>query len=612
MSSSGQIDRGADERTAIISGLIPERVYNVGISTRNTDDNFSPANAVLVVSTAAAPPDGPTDPADLNVAGNYATTPNDVKLLWVEADANGGAPIDFYRITWDPPYGGVQPQVVSNDGMSNQSTFIADLYANSRYTFKIDAVNEDGVASPGYAKVIAATASNVGPQDPRYFQTSYSLPSTGSTVYLEWDTADTLGGATLSDYYITWQPPDGTGSTRAGKFDTTKAVTGLSASTTYSFNIVAVDTSGNDSPGNYYVSGTTTAEGGLQRPTNFRVLSVSVSSITLGWNPAIATAPDVLRSNVIEAFDLSGDFYVPYQTASGGSTSNYVFTNLSSNTAYRFELLAYSDSSNAASLNTPEGTTSSPGAPFDPSLNIVTESYQFITLDWTLSGDGRNGGANLSGFYIDYFETPDGEVLRRTGLGADASTATIFNLTPNTEYSFTIYAQNLSGFTSPGSGNATKIGNTLAAGAPYAPSNVQAHPYIPATPSSISVMWNSAYKGSPTNSAVTNHIVRISPANLSGNASFDVGEDTTITISNMDEYTAYQVWVKAINANGGIGNESAPIYIATPPNIGPQDAVGLRTNGVVTDDTIPIAWASSGDPLDGPPILGYRVYYSTS
>jgi chitodextrinase len=614
MAYFGSYTVGTGVTSTNISGLIPSTAYDVFVITQNTDGNYSPANRYIAVKTAAAPPNGPADPAGLNVDTTFASYPDAIRLRWSDADRNGGASIDYYKVTWDPPYGPAQPYIVTPDPAGDTISYIASLAANSRYTFSVAAVNTDGSMSPGYARVIGATSSNVGPRDPTNFRSDLGSPPTSNAVYLKWTRADTEGDANLSGYYITWQPPDGGGSTTAINYATNKAITGLSASTTYSFNIVAVDTSGNDSPGNYYVSASTNSVGGLQPPTNLRVLAVGQTSVDLEWNPAIASLPDVVLSNVIEAYDISGDFYVsPFQIASGSNTSNYTFTNLSANTLYRFSMQALSDTGSALGTNTVDARTSASGAPSDPSLNVVTESYNYITFDWTLSGDGTNGGADLSGFYINYFATPNGETHRRNiPGGATASNVTVFNLNPNTEYSFTIYAQNLSGITSPGSGNATKIGNTLPIGAPYAPSNVQAHPYIPATPSSVSVMWNSAFKGGLTNAVVTNHVVTIAPPDLYNETTFDVGEDTTITISNLEPNRYYNVAVKAINASGAVGNDSTFISLVTARVTGPQDVVGLRTNGVVTDDTVPIAWESSGDPLAGPPINGYTVTYDAT
>jgi chitodextrinase len=606
MALSGDYTVGAGVLTTNISGLLGSTTYAIRVRTVNEDDELSAGNRVLVVKTAAVAAAGPTDPANVRVDTTYPTLNDEVKLVWDAADSNGGSAIDSYRITWDPPYGVEQPYVVAD---AATTALIPDLYANARFTFKIKAVDVDGVLSPGFASAVAATASNVGPRDPANFSADPGFAPSETEIGLTWNTAQTFGGATLSDYYITWQPPDGTGSTRAGQYDVTKVVSGLLASTTYSFNIVGVDTSGNDSPGNYYVSETTTDIGGLRAPTNFRSVGTpGVTTINTAWNPAIATAPDTVTCNVITAFDISEDFQLAPQTLSGGATSNYTFTDLSSNKPYRFSIEAFSETGSAVGRNTFVQTTSVANAPFDPRLSIVAVGYNYASFEWTLSGDGRNGGANLSDFYIDYSTSGAEPVRRNIAGGASASNATVFNLTPGTGYDFIIYARNLSGLSSPGGADATQGAETASVGSPLAPAGLQAHPYIPATPSSISVMWNSAYKGSPTNPEVTNHIVRINPATDDG-STFDVGEDTTITIGNVAQTSIYSIWVRAVNASGAQGNETGPLTISTPGVGQPGDVGGLRFSGIVGEENIPIAWASSADEATGADISGYEIQF---
>ena len=607
MALSGDYTVGAGVLTTNISGLLGSTTYAIRVRTVNEDDEFSVGNRVLVVKTAAVAAAGPTDPANVRVDTTYPTLNDEVKLVWDAADSNGGSAIDSYRITWDPPYGADQPYVVAD---AATTAVIPDLYANARFTFKIKAVDVDAELSPGFASAVAATASNVGPRDPANFSADPGFAPSETEIGLKWNTAQTLGDATLSAYYISWQPPDGTGSTTAGQYDITKVVSGLAASTTYSFNIVGVDTSGNDSPGNYYVSETTTDIGGLRAPTNFRSVGTpGVTTINTAWTAAIATAPDTVTCNVITAFDISEEYQLAPQDVSGGSTSNYTFTDLSSNTTYRFSIEAFSETGSAVGRNTFVQTTSVANAPFDPRLSIVAVGYNYVSFEWTLSGDGRNGGANLSDFYIDYSNGVTEPVRRNIAGGASASNATVFNLTPGTGYDFIIYARNLSGLSSPGGADATESAETADVGSPLAPAGLQAHPYIPATSNSISVMWNSAYKGSPTNPEVTNHIVRINPEPATGPTTVDVGEDTTITFTGLVENTDWRVWVRAVNASGAQGNETGPLTIRTPGVGEPGDVGGLRFSGIVGEENIPIAWASSADEAGGADISGYEIQF---
>jgi hypothetical protein len=125
-------------------------------------------------------------------------------------------------------------------------------------------------------------------------------------------------------------------------------------------------------------------------------------------------------------------------------------------------------------------------------------------------------------------------------------------------------------------------------------------------------MWNSAYKGSATNAAVTNHIVRTNPQLGEESSTFDVGEDTTITIYTGEPDFPVDIWVRAVNASGGIGNEAGPITIRTAATGEPGDVGGLRFNGIVGESNIPIDWASSADELGGANISGYYIEYDAA
>jgi hypothetical protein len=123
-------------------------------------------------------------------------------------------------------------------------------------------------------------------------------------------------------------------------------------------------------------------------------------------------------------------------------------------------------------------------------------------------------------------------------------------------------------------------------------------------------MFNSAYKGPAENSEVTNHIVQISPPTSTDQGTFNIGLDTTLTISNLTEDTLYNVRVRAENADFILSPWSGSLGLTTSPAAGPGDVGGLRTSGLVDADSIPIAWTSP-DEQGGDPITAYEVSYTS-
>jgi hypothetical protein len=618
MATSGTYSlSGAGTLAANLSGLLPGTTYSIGIRSFN-GTTFSPANADIVVATTLSDGLQPTDPIELRVKRDAPSTPSTVTLTWQPADQNGGSSISGYEVTWDPPYGAAQPKIVFPGAALPYATVITDLEPNSRFTFTVKTINEDGSSSPGNASVFAATALSNGWFDIRNFRLDSNFAPTSNAIGLRWSGGDCapFRQADMSYHLITWQPPDGGGFVyTANKFAGYKIITGLEPDTTYSFNIVLIDKSGGRSPGNYYISGSTTSLGGLQAPLNLEQDGQATqSAVSMTWIPAVATAPDVVECNVVTAYDISEDYYLAPQTLSGGITSNYTYTNLSAGTDYRFTLVAFSAGFSAQCVTTFDATTSVSGGPADPILSLTSIAYNNAAFSWDLSGNGRNGGANLSGYFIEYYPTADGPetALTKNPAGSLANrSAVIFGLTADTAYTFKVYAINLSGRTSAGGIESTLEASTLPLGSPFTPSNLQVHPFIPVTDSTITVMWNTAYQGPAENSDVTDHIVDISPAPENEQTTFIVGLNTTLTISYLTAEQEYYIRVKAINADLVESPWSGSLVVTTAPVDGPGDPAGLRTNGIVDSTSIPLAWASSADELGGAAIEGYQIEYQS-
>lgn len=588
---------------------MPGSAYTVRVRSLNAVAGAaSPGNAKLYVTTPLDGGGQPTDVANLIVDPAVPTTSSTVALNWSGADQNGGSGISEYEIRWDPPYGPTQPQIA---GISSGGAIIADLQPKSRYTFSIRTLNEDGSASPGTVNVVAATASSTGWKDPAYVMINPTAIGSNS-IGLMWDPAlaEPEYSHDLSGYLISWQPPTGVGYVYTDEFATTKIISNLSYGTTYVFNIASVDVSENRSPGNYYVYGTTLAQGGLQPAITFGQVSATISSMLMEWTPAIATAPDVVLTNLIYAYDISEDYMLPYQEAPGGDTSNYTFTNLSAGTEYQFSMRTFSAGFDISAANTFTATTQSVGAPSDPELSVPVMGYVNGAFTWL--PPASSGNSDLSEYYMVSSNHSTAVEVTTSNFGILAgeqvtSNVPLFGLTPDTVYTFTIYALNLSGLSSPGGAMARQTISTLPEDAPYVPRYLQAHPFIPATSSTISLMWDTAFQGSGT--AVTNYIVKIDPE-VDGVSTFDVGTDTTLTVSNLLVDGDYLFSVRAINSIPVASPYSSTITLFTNFATGPGDIVGLRTTETVQSDTIPIVWSTAGAD-GGTDISGYVVTYSS-
>ena len=156
-------------------------------------------------------------------------------------------------------------------------------------------------------------------------------------------------------------------------------VTGLTASTAYSFNVVAFDAANNVSPVSNTVQVTTLAGADTQpptAPTNLVASNTTANSTNLAWNASTdnvaVTGYRVRQNNVVIA------------TVSG-TTLNYNVTGLTASTAYSFNVVAFDAANNVSPVsNTVQVTTTSGGGggtPYtDLNANLPTINWQSNNL----------------------------------------------------------------------------------------------------------------------------------------------------------------------------------------------------------------------------------------
>ncbi len=227
---------------------------------------------------------------------------------------------------------------------------------------------------------------------------------TESSLTLTWDASTDNIGVTGYDVY-----QDGAviGTVAATTFD----VTGLSASTSYDFSVVAKDAAGNESPASATLS-VTTSEPDTQAPsvpTNLVSSNLAANQVTLSW--------DASTDNVgVTEYDVLQDGNV-VDTVTGTSAT---VTGLTPQTTYSFTVIAKdaagnaSAASNALSVTTPEATgcLNGVGTPysegFESGIGAWTQDGG-DDLDWTRDANGtpsRNTGPSsaVEGSFYLYVE----------------------------------------------------------------------------------------------------------------------------------------------------------------------------------------------------------------
>ena len=198
---------------------------------------------------------------------------------------------------------------------------------------------------------------------------------TSSTVSLSWTAGTDNVAVTSYDIYVN-------GVLKTSVSGLTVTITGLSASTTYSFYVIAKDAAVNSSPASNIVSSTTTVfVPDTQNPTaatSLAVTSTLSTKISLSW---LAGTDNV----GITAYDI----YVNGVFNSSVTGTVATISGLTASTSYSFYVIARDAANNSSvASNTVNGTTNAAGT--DSTLcatesfeNIPASASSYATRTWT-------------------------------------------------------------------------------------------------------------------------------------------------------------------------------------------------------------------------------------
>ncbi|WP_346011819.1 glycosyl hydrolase family 18 protein [Streptomyces sp. SID3343] len=221
--------------SATVSGLTASTAYSFQVTATNTAGE-SPKSATVTATTTGGGTQIPGTPTGL-AAG--APTSSSVPLSWNAVPGATG-----YNVYRD----GVFAQSVAGT-----SATVSGLTASTAYSFQVSATNSAG-ESPKSATVTATTTGG-GTQIPGTPTGLAAGAPTSSSVPLSWNAVPGATGYNVYRNGVFAQAATGTSAT----------VTGLTASTAYSFQVSATNSAG-ESPKSATVTATTTGGGGGNLP----------------------------------------------------------------------------------------------------------------------------------------------------------------------------------------------------------------------------------------------------------------------------------------------------------------------------------------------------------
>jgi hypothetical protein len=283
-----------------VSGLAAATQYDFEVIANNAAGSGA-ASSVVTGTTQVAPTQAPGQVAGLTASNPTVST---VALSWT-APSSGGAVATYtaqYRNS-----GGTGWNIAAA-GITGTSYQVTGLSPVTAYDFQVFGVNAAGSGTPSAAA--SATTTIALPGVPTGLTAG---TATASTMQLSW-TAPVSGGA-VSTYSVRWSPHNAnTWTTSSNISGTSAALTGLTANTSYDFEVQAVNAAGSSAwtapitaatTGNYLLTAGSSPTAGSTWPKSTGGIAVNVnddstgidgshsipSAVLFGWSLSNTVAP---------------------------------------------------------------------------------------------------------------------------------------------------------------------------------------------------------------------------------------------------------------------------------------------------------------------------------
>jgi invasion protein IalB len=252
--SPGGVTATCATSPCVVNGLSNGTAYTFSVIATNSAGNSGRS----LPSGSITPATVPGAPTNVSAAlGNRSAS-----VSWSAPVDNGGSTISGYTVTASP--GGVTVSCSSSPCVVN------GLNNGTAYTFTVVAINSAGnsVGSSQSGSVTPATL----PDSP----TSVAASSQNGSTSVSWTAPVDSGGVAISGYTVTASPGGATATCATSPC----VVNGLSNGTSYTFTVVAINSTGDSAPSP--PSGSITPAAAPDAPTNISATSGD-SSASVSW-----------------------------------------------------------------------------------------------------------------------------------------------------------------------------------------------------------------------------------------------------------------------------------------------------------------------------------------
>ena len=374
---------------------------------------------------------------------------------------------------------------------------------------------------------------------------------------------------------------------------------GLAPSTTYRYQVRAVDAAGNLSGYSNIATATTSAASDTTPPsvpTGVTATATSATQVDVGWT---AATDDVgVTGYRVERCQGAGcSTFVQVGTPTG---TTFTDPGLTGSTTYRYRvravdaagnLGAYSSIATATTPAPPD--TTAPSAP--TGLTPTAISSTRIDLSWTAATDN----VAVTGYRVERCQGAGCTSWAQVGTPTTTSFSNT-GLTASTTYRFRVRAVDAAGNLGAYSAIATGTTPTPAdTTAPSAPTGLTA---TPAAPTQVNLSWTA----STDNVGVTGYRVeRCQGAGCTSWAQVGTPTATTYGDTGLSASTTYRYRVRAVDAAGNLSAYSAIATATTPAapdTAAPSVPAALTATAAVGQ--VALSWTASTDNVA---VTGYRV-----
>jgi len=368
-----------------VTGLTAGTSYTFKVKATNSvgDSAYSSASNQITTTAASTVPGTPT------IGTATATGQSSASVSFTPPVSNGGATITSYTVT-------SSPDGITATGATSPIS-VTGLSSGRAYTFTVYATNSVGNSTPSAASNSTVTSTPAVPQKP----TGVSATPTGTTTATVSFTAPSnSGGSTITQYIATSSPGGITGTlNQAGSGTIT--VSGLTAATSYTFTVKAVNSAGQSDPSDPSISIRTNSIATVPgAPTITGAVATGQTTADVSFSAPASNGNSPITSYTILS---NPDSITATLSQAGGGTFNV--TGLTAGRTYTFTVKATNavgDSSPSSASSSITTTSAGPALRFDND-----DAFSYLNdqgspppayVNWNIGSDGTIYGSDTVGF----------------------------------------------------------------------------------------------------------------------------------------------------------------------------------------------------------------------